>query len=209
MRRTFYSRCCCSVSCCSAASSASGAKRRLARAVLHAGGGRARRVAAGGAGDDFRQRAGLHRQQPAGRCREGSQSVFLKGGNGMFTPIRFCFCRRTASATTADGSLRTRLIMSGWCSSRWTRCPRLSRPLCPPPTSGLSPDRLLSARVYRDLRYVRDGLLYREDMWLSFKRDKKRFPNCPSFIFTSRRPRCRGAAAFTTRQAGRWRRCAG
>ena len=57
--------------------------------------------------------------------------------------------------------------MSGWCSSRWTRCPRLSRPLCPPPTSGLSPD----------------GLLYREDMWLSFKRDKKRFPNCPEFYF--------------------------
>lgn len=65
------------------------------------------------------------------------------------------------------------------------------------------------SRVYRDLRYVRDGLLYREDMWLSFKRDKKRFPNCPEFIFTSRRLRCRGAAAFTARQAGRWRRCAG
>lgn len=39
------------------------------------------------------------------------------------------------------------------------------------------------SRVYRDLRYVRDGLLYREDMWLSFKRDKKRFPNCPEFYF--------------------------
>lgn len=39
------------------------------------------------------------------------------------------------------------------------------------------------SRIYRDLRYVRDGMLYREDMWLSFKRDKKRYPNYPEFYF--------------------------
>ena len=38
------------------------------------------------------------------------------------------------------------------------------------------------SRVYRDTRYSRDKLLYRDHMWLSFKRDKKAFPHYPEFF---------------------------
>jgi len=43
-------------------------------------------------------------------------------------------------------------------------------------------DRTIS-RVYRDTRYSRDKLLYREEMWISLKRDKRRFPQFPEFFF--------------------------
>ena len=37
------------------------------------------------------------------------------------------------------------------------------------------------SRVYRDMRRAADGLLYREEMWLSFKRDKREYPGYPEF----------------------------
>lgn len=37
------------------------------------------------------------------------------------------------------------------------------------------------SRIYRDMRYVRDGLLYRDCMWISFKRDKHAYPCWPEF----------------------------
>lgn len=39
------------------------------------------------------------------------------------------------------------------------------------------------SRIYRDARYVRDGMIYRDQMWLSFKRDRKAFPCYPEFFF--------------------------
>ncbi len=38
------------------------------------------------------------------------------------------------------------------------------------------------SRVHRDTRRVRDGMLYRENMWLSFKRDRKARPACAEFF---------------------------
>lgn len=43
-------------------------------------------------------------------------------------------------------------------------------------------DRTIS-RIYRDTRFSKDKLLYREEMWLSFKRDKKVFTGYPEFFF--------------------------
>lgn len=39
------------------------------------------------------------------------------------------------------------------------------------------------SRIYRDTRFSKDKMLYREEMWLSFRRDKKAFPNYPEFFF--------------------------
>jgi uncharacterized protein (TIGR02453 family) len=39
------------------------------------------------------------------------------------------------------------------------------------------------SRIYRDVRFSKDKLLYREEMWLSVKRDKKAFPGYPEFFF--------------------------
>lgn len=38
------------------------------------------------------------------------------------------------------------------------------------------------SRVYRDMRRAR-GSFYRDYMWLSFKRDRRAFPDCPEFFF--------------------------
>ena len=38
------------------------------------------------------------------------------------------------------------------------------------------------SRIYRDTRFSNDKSLYRESMWLSFKRDKKAFPHYPEFF---------------------------
>ncbi|MEG0230013.1 MAG: DUF2461 domain-containing protein, partial [Oscillospiraceae bacterium] len=38
------------------------------------------------------------------------------------------------------------------------------------------------SRIYRDTRFSKDKMLYREEMWLSFKRDKKAFPHYPEFF---------------------------
>ena len=43
-------------------------------------------------------------------------------------------------------------------------------------------DRTIS-RIYRDTRFSKDKLLYREEMWLSFRRNKKAYPNYPEFFF--------------------------
>lgn len=43
-------------------------------------------------------------------------------------------------------------------------------------------DRTIS-RIYRDTRFSKDKSLYRAEMWLSFKRDKKAFPCYPEFFF--------------------------
>jgi len=47
---------------------------------------------------------------------------------------------------------------------------------------GTEPKTAMS-RIYRDIRYARDKMLYREEMWLSFKRDKKEFLQYPEFFF--------------------------
>lgn len=39
------------------------------------------------------------------------------------------------------------------------------------------------SRIYRDTRFSKDKSLYREEMWLSFHRDKKCFPQYPEFFF--------------------------
>lgn len=38
------------------------------------------------------------------------------------------------------------------------------------------------SRIYRDARYAK-GVLYREEVWLTFKRDKHMFPGYPEFFF--------------------------
>jgi len=43
--------------------------------------------------------------------------------------------------------------------------------------------KIVISRIYRDLRYAKDKMLYREEMWLSFKRDKKEFLQYPEFFF--------------------------
>lgn len=43
-------------------------------------------------------------------------------------------------------------------------------------------DRTIS-RIYRDLRFSRSGALYRSEMWISCKRDKRFFPLYPEFYF--------------------------
>ena len=43
-------------------------------------------------------------------------------------------------------------------------------------------DRTIS-RIYRDVRRIRDGMLYRDVVWLQFARDKKVFTERPSFYF--------------------------
>lgn len=43
--------------------------------------------------------------------------------------------------------------------------------------------KIVISRIYRDLRYAKDKMLYREEMWLSFKRDKNEFPRYPEFFF--------------------------
>lgn len=40
------------------------------------------------------------------------------------------------------------------------------------------------SRIYRDARYIRDGMFYRKEMWLSAKRDKHAFPGWPEFFFS-------------------------
>ena len=39
------------------------------------------------------------------------------------------------------------------------------------------------SRIYRDSRFSKDKSLYRDEMWLSFRRDKKSFPQFPEFFF--------------------------
>jgi uncharacterized protein (TIGR02453 family) len=39
------------------------------------------------------------------------------------------------------------------------------------------------SRIYRDTRFSKDKMLYREEIWLSFRRDKKAYPNYPEFFF--------------------------
>ena len=39
------------------------------------------------------------------------------------------------------------------------------------------------SRIYRDVRFSHDKSLYREEMWLSFKRDKNAYPRYPEFFF--------------------------
>ena len=38
------------------------------------------------------------------------------------------------------------------------------------------------SRIYRDTRFSKDKTLFREGMWLTFKRDKKEFPHYPEFF---------------------------
>ena len=38
------------------------------------------------------------------------------------------------------------------------------------------------SRIYRDTRYSKDKALFRESVWLSFKKDKKQFPRYPEFF---------------------------
>lgn len=38
------------------------------------------------------------------------------------------------------------------------------------------------SRIYRDTRYSKDKTLFRESVWLSFKKDKKQFPHYPEFF---------------------------
>lgn len=38
------------------------------------------------------------------------------------------------------------------------------------------------SRIFCDMRYSKDKLLYRENMWLTFKRDKHEFPGYPEFF---------------------------
>lgn len=38
------------------------------------------------------------------------------------------------------------------------------------------------SRIYRDTRYSKDKMLFRESIWLSFKKDKKQFPHYPEFF---------------------------
>ena len=38
------------------------------------------------------------------------------------------------------------------------------------------------SRIYRDTRFSKDKSLFRESMWLTFKRDKKEFPHYPEFF---------------------------
>lgn len=45
------------------------------------------------------------------------------------------------------------------------------------------------SRIYRDTRFSKDKSLYREDFWLSFKRDKKCYPNYPELFFVAT-PNC-------------------
>lgn len=39
------------------------------------------------------------------------------------------------------------------------------------------------SRIYRDTRFSRDKSIFRDEMWLSFKRDKHAFPGYPEFYF--------------------------
>ncbi len=39
------------------------------------------------------------------------------------------------------------------------------------------------SRIYRDTRFSKDKMLYREEIWLSFRRNKKTFPQYPEFFF--------------------------
>lgn len=38
------------------------------------------------------------------------------------------------------------------------------------------------SRIYRDTRFSRDKSLFRESMWLSFKKDKREYPHYPEFF---------------------------
>lgn len=39
------------------------------------------------------------------------------------------------------------------------------------------------SRIFRDMRFCRDGMLFREQMWLSFRRNKREFQGYPEFFF--------------------------
>ena len=39
------------------------------------------------------------------------------------------------------------------------------------------------SRIYRDLRFAKGGALYREMLWISFRRDRQAFPCWPEFYF--------------------------
>lgn len=39
------------------------------------------------------------------------------------------------------------------------------------------------SRIRRDTRYTKDKTLYRENLWVHFRRNKKIYPNCPSLWF--------------------------
>ncbi len=39
------------------------------------------------------------------------------------------------------------------------------------------------SRIYRDMRFAKNGSPYRDMQWLSFRHDKKAFPNRPEFYF--------------------------
>lgn len=40
------------------------------------------------------------------------------------------------------------------------------------------------SRVFRDVRRVRDGMLFRDEMWLTFMRDKRCYEGMPGFYFS-------------------------
>jgi len=46
-------------------------------------------------------------------------------------------------------------------------------------------DRTIS-RIYRDTRFSKDKALYREEVWISFARDKKQYPMYPQFFLVIR-----------------------
>lgn len=39
------------------------------------------------------------------------------------------------------------------------------------------------SRIFRDMRFCKDGLLFREGMWISFRRNKREFPGYPELFF--------------------------
>lgn len=41
------------------------------------------------------------------------------------------------------------------------------------------------SRIYRDTRFSNNKLLYRDEMWLSFKRDKQYYPHYPEFYIVA------------------------
>ncbi len=53
------------------------------------------------------------------------------------------------------------------------------------------------SRIYRDTRFSYDKSLYRDQLWLSFKRDKRLYPHYPEFFFVaSRKSFCYGCGYY-------------
>ncbi|MBO5275128.1 MAG: DUF2461 domain-containing protein [Clostridia bacterium] len=102
----------------------------------------------------------------------------------MFTPDSLAFIKENRFMNSKD-----------WFTEHKEEyCTLVLEPLCQlcdllaPTVTNIDPQlitdhRSAISRIYCDMRFSRDNMLYRDMLWISFRRDRKSFPAWPEFYF--------------------------